>query len=63
MAGFKPTIVQDPVRVRSRDSDFLVGDPAKIQARTGWKPEIPIEKTLEDLYRDARERVRRETGS
>ena len=63
IAGFKPTIVQDPVRVRSRDSDFLVGDPAKIQARTGWKPEIPIEKALEDLYRDARERVRRETGS
>jgi GDP-4-dehydro-6-deoxy-D-mannose reductase len=63
IAGFKPTIVQDPVRVRSRDSDFLVGDPTKIQATTGWKPVIPIERTLEDLYRDARERVRRETGS
>ncbi|HYR52861.1 MAG TPA: GDP-mannose 4,6-dehydratase [Candidatus Dormibacteraeota bacterium] len=63
IAGFKPTIVQDPVRVRSRDSDFLVGDPGKIQATTGWVPEIPIERTLEDLYRDARERVRRETGS
>jgi len=63
IAGFKPTIVQDPARVRSRDSDFLVGDPGKIQARTGWVPEIPIERTLEDLYRDARERVRRETGS
>jgi GDP-4-dehydro-6-deoxy-D-mannose reductase len=63
IAGFKPTIVQDPVRVRSRDSDVLVGDPGKIQATTGWVPEIPIERTLEDLYRDARERVRRETGS
>ncbi|HZE19749.1 MAG TPA: GDP-mannose 4,6-dehydratase [Candidatus Angelobacter sp.] len=63
VAGFKPTIVQDPERVRSRDSDFLVGDPTKIQATTGWKPVIPIERTLEDLYRDARERVRRETGS
>jgi len=62
VAGFKPTIVQDPVRIRSRDSDFLVGDPGKVQARTGWSPEIPIERTLEDLFRDARARVRRETG-
>ncbi|HZI89219.1 MAG TPA: GDP-mannose 4,6-dehydratase [Candidatus Polarisedimenticolia bacterium] len=62
IAGFRPTIVQDPTRVRSRDSDFLVGDPAKLQKETGWTPEIPIEKTLEDLYHEARERVRRETG-
>ena len=62
IAGFKPTLVQDPTRVRSRDSDFLVGDPAKVEKSTGWAPEIPIERTLEDLYREARERVRRETG-
>ena len=63
IAGFRPTIVQDPTRVRSRDSDFLVGDPGKLENETGWTPEIPIEKTLEDLYREARERVRVETGS
>jgi GDP-4-dehydro-6-deoxy-D-mannose reductase len=62
IAGFRPTIVQDPTRVRSRDADFLVGDPGKLQARTGWSPEIPIERTLEELYREARERVRRESG-
>ncbi len=62
IAGVRPTIVQDPTRVRTRDSDFLVGDPGKVEARTGWVPEIPIEQTLEDLYKDARERVRRETG-
>ena len=62
VAGFRPTIVQDPTRVRTRDSDFLVGDPGKVERETGWMPEIPIEKTLEDLYREARERVRRETG-
>jgi len=39
-----------------------VGDPGKLERETGWLPEIPIEKTLEDLYREARERVRRETG-
>jgi GDP-4-dehydro-6-deoxy-D-mannose reductase len=62
IAGFKPTIVQEPTRVRTRDTDFLVGDPGKLQAQTGWSPEIPIERTLEDLYREARERTRRETG-
>lgn len=63
IAGFRPTIVQEPTRVRSRDSDFLVGDPGKVEAETGWRPEIPIETTLEDLYREARARVRAGTGS
>jgi GDP-4-dehydro-6-deoxy-D-mannose reductase len=62
IAGFRPTIVQEPARVRSRDSEFLVGDPGKIHAKTGWTPEIPIERTLEDLYKEARERVQLETG-
>jgi len=63
IAGFRPTIVQEPTRVRTRDSDFLVGDPGKVERETGWTPEIPIENTLEDLYREARARVRAETGS
>jgi GDP-4-dehydro-6-deoxy-D-mannose reductase len=63
IAGFRPTIVQEPTRVRSRDSDFLVGDPGKVEKETGWRPEIPIEKTLEDLYREARARVRAGSGS
>ena len=62
VSGLKPTIVLDPGRIRARDADHLVGDREKIESRTGWLPEIPIERTLEDLYRDARERVRRETG-
>jgi GDP-D-mannose dehydratase len=62
VAGFKPTIVQDPERMRARDADYLVGDPVKVQANTRWSPEIPMDRTLEDLYRDTRERLRRETG-
>ena len=62
IAGVRPKVVQDPARLRARDADCLVGNPAKLHARTGWSPEIPIERTLEDLYRDARERVRREIG-
>jgi len=52
----------DPARLRARDVDHLVGDPAKLEARTGWTPAYSIDQTLADLFRDARERVRRETG-
>ncbi len=62
LAGVRATVVSDPSRVRSRDVDNVVGDPTKIRARTGWTPRIPMERTLTDLYRDARARVRRESG-
>lgn len=62
LAGVRATVVSDPSRVRSRDVDHVVGDPAKIRARTGWTPRVPLERTLTDLYQDARARVRRESG-
>ena len=62
IAGVRATIVSDPSRVRSRDVDHVVGDPAKIRARTGWTSRVPLERTLTDLYQDARARVRRESG-
>lgn len=62
VSGVRATVVQDPSRMRARDADHLVGDPEKLIRRTGWSPAIPIERTLLDLYRDARERVRREVG-
>lgn len=62
VSGVRASVVQDPSRMRTRDADHLVGDPEKVSRRTGWSPAIPIERTLLDLYRDARERVRREAG-
>lgn len=35
---------------RPIDIQIQVGDTAKLRQKTGWKPEIPIEKTLSDLY-------------
>ena len=58
ISGVKATVVVDPSRVRSRDADHLVGDPAKLADATGWKPLRSIEQTLSDLYRDARDRAR-----
>jgi len=62
VSGVRASIVQDPARLRARDADHLVGDPEKLARRTGWSPAIPIHRTLLDLYRDARERVRRGDG-
>ena len=62
IAGVKAEVQSDPSRVRTHDVDHVVGDPAKIAARTGWASRIPLEQTLNDLYQDARARVRREAG-
>lgn len=53
----KVTMKQDPARMRPSDVELLVGDYTKIKEKTGWKPEIPLEKTLEDLLDYWRERV------
>jgi GDP-4-dehydro-6-deoxy-D-mannose reductase len=39
----------DPARLRPTDNPVIVGDPSRIAAETGWIPEIPIERTLDDL--------------
>jgi GDP-4-dehydro-6-deoxy-D-mannose reductase len=39
----------DPARYRPNDTPVLLGNPARLQAETGWQPSIPLAKTLEDL--------------
>lgn len=51
---------QDPERMRPADNPVLLGDNSKLVNLTGWKPAIPIEKTLEDLLNYWREKVDRE---
>ncbi len=48
---------QDPARMRPSDVPILQGDCTKFKEKTGWKPEIPFEKTMEDLLNYWRERV------
>ncbi|OGG00519.1 GDP-mannose 4,6-dehydratase [Candidatus Gottesmanbacteria bacterium RBG_13_37_7] len=45
----KIKIVQDKNRMRPSDVEVLIGDASKYMKQTGWKPEIPFEKTMEDL--------------
>ena len=39
----------DPNRYRPNDVPLLLGDPRRIRDELGWTPEIPIERTLDDL--------------
>lgn len=50
-------IVQDTSRMRPSDVMVLEGDCTKFKKKTGWKPEIPLEKTIEDLLNYWREKV------
>ena len=53
----KIKIKQDPKRLRPSDVPVLEGDSSKFRELTGWKPEIPFEKTLEDLLNYWREKI------
>jgi GDP-4-dehydro-6-deoxy-D-mannose reductase len=41
-------IENDPIRMRPSDVPMLLGDCTKFKQQTGWMPQIPFEKTLED---------------
>ncbi len=47
----------DPTRLRPSDVMVLEGDPSKIEKATGWKVEIPFERTLKDLLAYWRQRT------
>jgi len=50
LAGVKVEVSQDAARLRPSDIPAIVGDPGRLQAATGWQPEIPLERTLRDLF-------------
>ena len=45
----------NPARVRSTELRILVGKFDKFYKKTGWKPEIPISKTMESILNYWRE--------
>jgi GDP-4-dehydro-6-deoxy-D-mannose reductase len=48
-------VERDESRVRPADIARLCGDPSKLRAATGWRPEIALEQTLADTLTAARE--------
>jgi GDP-4-dehydro-6-deoxy-D-mannose reductase len=54
MARCRVDVRQDPARARRVDVRVLCGDPSRLSSATGWRPEIPLEKTLADALEHAR---------
>lgn len=48
----------DSARVRPSDIPWLVGNPSRIQAATGWRPESSLRQTLADLLQWWRSELR-----
>ena len=53
----KIQVKQDEKRMRPSDVPILIGDCTKFKELTGWKPEIPFQKTLEDLLDYWRQKI------
>lgn len=49
LAGTDVPVWADPARARPADVPVQVGDHGRLEALTGWQPEIPLEKTLADV--------------
>jgi GDP-4-dehydro-6-deoxy-D-mannose reductase len=49
LARTKIAVELDPARLRPADDPVVLGSFARVEAETGWRPEIPIERTLSDL--------------
>jgi GDP-4-dehydro-6-deoxy-D-mannose reductase len=49
LAGTTLAFETDPSLVRPVEVPVLRGDPGRLAAATGWKPEIPLEETLADV--------------
>lgn len=58
MSNKKIKVEQDPTRMRPSDVEILEGDCSKFRSITGWKPEIPFEKTMEDLLEYWRSQIK-----
>ncbi len=49
----------EKARLRPLDADLQVPDTTKFKKHTGWEPQIPFEKTMQDLLDYWRERVKK----
>ena len=56
LSSSKIKVCQSPERIRALDDPILIGDNSKL-CRLGWKPQIPIERTLSDILDYWRKRL------
>ena len=49
-SGLEVRVEVDPSRLRPVDVPCVYGSPRRLAVVTGWRPEIPLERTIADLY-------------
>jgi len=49
---------EDPALLRTTDEKIIWGDTTKLRNDTGWKQEIPIQKTIEDMFEYWRAKIK-----
>jgi GDP-4-dehydro-6-deoxy-D-mannose reductase len=55
LASIPMHLVADPDLLRPVEIPVLRGDPSKLQAATGWSPEIELRDTVADVLADRRQ--------
>lgn len=56
-SGLSVEVVTDPARLRPVDLPVVRGSAELLRRLTGWRPSIPLESTLRDVWEDARRRA------
>jgi GDP-4-dehydro-6-deoxy-D-mannose reductase len=49
LVGIEARAVEDAALLRPGDIPVLIGDATHLRQTTGWTPQIPFERTLQDL--------------
>lgn len=57
ISGLAVEVRQDPARMRGPEVADLFGSIDKAEAEVGWKPEIPLEQSLRDVYNEWYEKL------
>jgi GDP-4-dehydro-6-deoxy-D-mannose reductase len=56
-SGVTAEVRPDPNRIRPGELAVQIGSAAKAERETGWRPEIPLEKSVDDLLEHWRDRL------
>ena len=57
ISGLDVEVIQDASRLRPNDAPFVVGDAGELRRLTGWRPQIALDQTLNEVWEDARGRL------
>jgi GDP-4-dehydro-6-deoxy-D-mannose reductase len=53
IAGIEPVVEVDPSLVRPNDPPLIQGDAGRLRRLIGWRPEIPLARTLDEVMTEA----------